>query len=344
MRKIALLLLIFSVVLLGLSARVQAQDGGVLARVIARGKLVCGYNGKLPGFGYIDPNTKKISGFDVDFCRVIAAAILGNADAVDFQLVAPADRFIVMQENKIDIFIENTTFTFDRDTEQGADFGPTTFYDGQTVMTRVADKLTKLEDLKGATICSIKGTTTEQNITDAMAAIDKPFKLVTFDDESQVADAFYNNQCDALTSDRSQLVSDRALHRNPSAYILFDKNLSKEPLTPFYKEGDAQWGNVVRWSVYATIIAEEQGITSQNVDEMVTNAKNPEARRLLGVEGDLYKQIGFDKNWAYNIIKQVGNYGEIYDRNLGPQTPFNLPRGLNDLWTKGGLIYAPPYR
>lgn len=338
---IVAILLVVSMVAPRLS---YAQDTGLLAKVKARGKLVCGINNGVPGFGFVDAKNNTVSGFDTDFCRVIAAAIFGDAKAVDFKPVAAADRFTALQTGDVDVLIRNTTYTFDRDTKQGTDFGPTTFYDGQTVMARVADKLTKLEDLKDLTVCAIKGTTTEQNISDAMAAINTKFKLVTFDDIDQVINAFNANRCDAVTSDRSQLVSKRATSADPKAWVIFDNNLSKEPLTPAWKQGDSQWGDVVRWSVYATMLLEEEGVTSKNADDMVANSKNPDVRRLLGVEGTLYQNLGLDKNWALNIVKQVGNYGEIYDRNLGEGTPFNLPRGLNNLWTKGGLIYAPPYR
>jgi general L-amino acid transport system substrate-binding protein len=344
MRKLLFVSLILSLALLTFPRSLHAQEKTTLEKVRERGSLICGINDQLSGFGFVDKATDKVTGFDADFCRVIAAAVLGKADAVTFLPVATADRFIAIQNNDIDVLIHNTTYTFDRDTKQGADFGPVTFYDGQTVMARVADNLTKLEDLKDASVCAIKGTTTEQNITDAMALINVRFKLITFDDENQVVDAFNTNRCDAVTSDRSQLVSQRAGSKDPAAYNIFEANLSKEPLTPAYKAGDAQWGDIVRWSVYATILAEENGLSSQNVDEMRASSKNPEVLRLLGVEGELYKNLGFDKDWTYNIVKQVGNYGEIYDRNLGKDSPFKLERGLNDLWSKGGLIYAPPYR
>lgn len=335
------LLLVVSVVAPKLS---YAQEGGLLAKVKARGKLVCGINNGVPGFGFIDAKNNTVSGFDTDFCRVIAAAIFGDAKAVDFKPIAAADRFTALQSGEIDVLIRNTTFTFDRDTKQGADFGPTTFYDGQTVMGRVADKLSKLEDLKDLTVCAIKGTTTEQNISDAMAAINTKFKLVTFDDIDQVLNAFTSNRCDAVTSDRSQLVSKRATSADPKAWVIFDSNLSKEPLTPSWKQGDAQWGDVVRWAVYATMIAEDDGVTSKNADDVAANSKNPEVRRLLGVEGKLNENLGFDKSWALNLIKQVGNYGEIYDRTVGPDTALALERTLNAQWEDGGLIYAPPYR
>lgn len=342
--RILALLLIASFALMALPHTANAQGDGLLAKVKARGKLVCGINGGLQGFGFVDSKTNTFSGFDVDYCRVVAAAIFGDATKVDFKSVAAADRFTAIASGEIDVLFRNTTNTFDRDAKQGADFGPTTFYDGQTVLARAADKLAKLTDLKDLTVCAIKGTTTEQNITDAMAAINVKFKLLTFEKIDQVFESFTANRCDAVTSDRSQLTSLRATSKDPKALVLFDENISKEPLTPAYKQGDAQWGDVIRWSVYATIIAEEQGITSKNVDELVAAPKNPEQKRLLGLDGELYKALGLDAKWAYNAIKQVGNYGEIFEKNLGLETPFALKRGLNDLWTKGGLLYAPPYR
>jgi general L-amino acid transport system substrate-binding protein len=338
------LLLALGLIAVAFPRTTAAQGGTLLDKVRARGKLVCGINGGLAGFGAVDSKTNTYSGFDVDFCRVVAAAIFGDATKVEFKAVAAADRFTVIGSGEIDLLSRNTTYTFDRDTKQGADFGPVTFYDGQTVMARAADKLTKLGDLKDLTVCAIKGTTTEQNISDAMKAINTPFKLTTFEKIDQVFEAFTAGRCDAITSDRSQLTSVRATSKTPADFILFDENLSKEPLTPAYKAGDSQWGDVVRWAVYATIDAEELGITSANVDDMAANTTNPEAARLLGKSGELYKSLGLDAKWAYNIIKQVGNYGEIFERNLGEKTPFGLKRGLNALWTKGGLLYAPPYR
>ncbi len=342
--RILALLMVAGLLLVSVPHSASAQGEALLAKVKARGKLICGINGGLQGFGYVDSKTNTFSGFDVDFCRVVAAAIFGDATKVDFKSIAAADRFTAIASGEIDVLFRNTTLTADRDTKQGADFGPTVFYDGQTVMARAADKLAKLADLKDLTVCAIKGTTTEQNITDAMNAINTKFKLLTFEKIEQVFESFTANRCDAVTSDRSQLTSIRATSKNPADYVLFDENLSKEPLTPAYKQGDAQWGDVIHWAVYATIIAEENGVTSANVDDQVATPKNPEIKRLLGGEGELYKSLGFEAKWAYNAIKQVGNYGEIFERNLGEKTPFGLKRGLNDLWTKGGLLYAPPYR
>jgi general L-amino acid transport system substrate-binding protein len=342
--RILALLMVAALLLIAAPRSTSAQGESLLAKVKARGKLVCGINGGLQGFGYVDTASNTYSGFDVDFCRVVAAAIFGDATKVEFKSIAAADRFTAIASGEIDVLFRNTTNTADRDTKQGADFGPTVFYDGQTVMARAADKLTKLTDLADLTVCAIKGTTTEQNITDAMNAINTKFKLLTFEKIDQVFESFTANRCDAVTSDRSQLTSLRATSKTPADYVLFDENLSKEPLTPAYKQGDAQWGDVIRWSVYATIIAEENGITSANVDEQVATPKNPEVKRLLGGEGELYTALGLEAKWAYNAIKAVGNYGEIFERNLGEKTPFGLKRGLNDLWTRGGLLYAPPYR
>lgn len=342
-KKAFALVLLIAALVLPLTSVATAQEGGLLAKVKARGNVICGINNGVPGFGYIDATNNTISGFDVDFCRVIAVAIFGDKSKVELKPVATADRFTALSSGAIDVLIRNTTFTFGRDTAQGADFGPTTFYDGQTIMTRTADNLTKLEQLDGATICAIKGTTTEQNIADATAGKVKVTTLI-FDDIDQVIDGFVKGRCDAVTSDRSQLMSKKATNAEGAKWSVFADNISKEPLTPAWKAGDSQWGDVVRWSVYATIIAEEYDVSSQNIDEQLKNPNlNPEARRLFGLEGELYKSLDFDKDWAVNIVKQVGNYGEIFARNLGA-SPFNFERGFNALWRNGGLIYAPPYR
>jgi general L-amino acid transport system substrate-binding protein len=322
----------------------EAQDGGLLATVRERGNLVCGVNGGLAGFGFVDPEGRA-SGFDVDFCRVIAAAVLGDAEAVEFRPVAAADRFTAIAAGEIDVLVRNTTYTYDRDTVQGADFGPTIFYDGQTVLVREADGIADIAGLDGLTVCVIKGTTSEQNISDTAAAAGVEITLVPFDDIGQVMDSFAAGRCDAATSDRSQLAVQRATREGGSEWVLFAENISREPLTPAYRAGDAQWGDVVRWAIYATIIAEEYGVTSQNIDEQIADpALNPELKRLFGLEGETYAALGFEQNWAQNVIRSVGNYGEIYERNLGASTDINIERGLNNLYTNDGLLYAPPFR
>jgi general L-amino acid transport system substrate-binding protein len=315
--------------------------------VKARGSLICGVNPQIVGFGFQDTQANTFKGFDPDFCRVLAAAIFGDATKVTFKpIAAAADRFPALAAGDIDVLIRNTTFTFGRDSKEGADFGPTTYYDGSTVMVRTADKLAKLEDLKDLTVCAIKGTTNEQAISEAMAAVNTSFKLVSFDDLNAVRDAFAANRCDAITSDATQLLGARAGAKKESEWTIWDIRLTKEPLGPAWKQGDAQWGDLVRWSVYATFILEEKGITSKNVDDIAAKTTDSEVKRLLGLDpkSTLHENLGLDAKWAYNIAKQVGNYGEIFDRNLGEGSPFKLARGLNNLWTKGGLLYAPPFR
>ncbi|HRE46833.1 MAG TPA: amino acid ABC transporter substrate-binding protein [Aggregatilineales bacterium] len=323
----------------------KAQDGGLLATVKARGKVICGVNPGIPGFGYLDSADNTFKGFDPSFCRALAAAIFGDTEAVEWRPIArAADRFPSLASGDIDVLIRNTTFTAGRDTAEGADFAPTTFYDASTVLVRTADSLMTLESLKDLTICAIKGTTNERAIGEAMAAAGATFTLVTYDDIDAVLDAFSANRCDAVTSDRSQLAGKRSSNANGGDWTIWDANLTKEPLGPVVKAGDSQWLDVVRWTVYATIIAEEKGITSTNIDDVLATTKDPETLRLFGKDGELYKALGLEANWAYNIIKNVGNYGEIFDSTVGEGSPLGLPRGLNALWLNGGLQYAPPYR
>jgi len=327
--------------------RVQAQTGGLLAKVKERGKLICGVNPQIAGFGYLDPKDNTFKGFDPDFCRVLAAGLFGDATKVEFKpIAAPADRFIALAAGEIDVLIRNTTFTFERDTRENADFGPTIFYDGSTIMVRTADNINKLEDLKGLTVCALNGTTNAQSITEAMAAIQTKFKLVTFDNLNDVISAFSSDRCDAVTSDSSQLAGARSVATDGPTWTIWDQRLTKEPLGPAIKAGDSQWGDYVRWAIYATFIFEENGITSKNVDEMMKTTTNADVKRLLGLDekSKLNADLGLDPKWAYNIVKQVGNYGEIFDRNLGEGSALKLARGLNNLWTNGGLLYAPPFR
>jgi general L-amino acid transport system substrate-binding protein len=325
------------------AAPTRAQDGGLLAQVRQRGQLICGINNGVPGFGFVDAANNTVSGFDTDFCRALAAAIFGDATKVEFKPIAAADRFTAIGSGEIDVLIRNTTNTFTRDTAQGAEFGPTIFYDGQAILVRTADNVAALADLNGATICAIQGTTTQQNIADATAGSVK-VEVLTFENIDQVIENFNQERCNAITSDRSQLVSKKATAANGADWTILAGNISKEPLAPVWKAGDAQWGDLVRWVVYATIIAEEYGVTQENIDAQLANADlNPEAKRLFSVEGELYKNLGLEPTWAVNVIKAVGNYGEIFNRNLGV-APFNFERGLNELWRNGGLVYAPPYR
>ncbi len=320
----------------------QPAAGARLALVKSRGKVICGVNDALPGFSALDKTTGQFAGFDADFCRAIAAAVLGDATKVEFRPLNTAQRGPALQTGEIDVLIRNTTWTSSRDTAWGL-FAPTTFYDGQGMMVNKALKAKTLKDLKGATICVQQGTTTELNLTDQMRAAGVDFKPVVFQDIDPTYAAYEQGRCDAVTSDKSQLASRRTVFKTPADHEIMDVTMSKEPLGPATPLGDDQWYNVVKWTVFATFQAEESAITSKNVEDTAKTSKDPVITRLLGDEA-LAKGLGLDKDWVVKVIKAVGNYGEIYDRHLGPTTPLNIPRGLNKQWTEGGLIYAPPYR
>jgi len=310
--------------------------------VKGRGKLICGVNGGLPGFSYLDEATGRMVGFDADFCRAIAAAIFDDPEAVEFRALSTKDRGPALQTGEIDVLIRNTTWTISRDATWGL-FAPTTFYDGQGMMVRKELGATKLEDLEGATICVQTGTTTELNLTDQMRARGVKFEPVVFEEIDPTYAAYDEGRCDAVTSDRSQLAARRTVMKNPDDHVILDVVMSKEPLGPVVPLGDDQWFNVVKWVVFGTFQAEESGITSKNLDTFMTS-QDPVVRRLLGLEGELGQELGLTNDFVARVIKHVGNYEEIFNRNLGPDTPFKMDRGPNALWTKGGLLYAPPFR
>jgi len=313
---------------------------GRLALVQERGMLICGINGSLPGFSFLDSATGETTGFDADFCRAVAAAVLGDPTLVEFRALNADARGPALQSQEIDVLIRNTTWTVTRDTDWGL-FAPTTFYDGQGMMVRAEDGIETLADLGSATICVQTGTTTELNLADVFASEGIDFTPLPFGEIEQTYSAYDEGSCDAVTSDRSQLLAQRTTLTNPEDHVILDAVMSKEPLGPVVPHGDEAWFNVVKWVVFATFEAEERGITQDNVADMV-GSDNPVIARLLGADGDLGLRL--DADWVVNVISAVGNYGEIYDRNLGPGTPFDLARGPNSLWTDGGLLYAPPYR
>lgn len=323
----------------------EQPSEGRLALVQERGELICGVNGSLPGFSFLDSDGNN-TGFDADFCRAVAAAVLGDSEAVDFRALSADQRGPALQTGEVDVLIRNTTWTVSRDTSWGL-FAPTTFYDGQAIMVYADVGAETLEDLAGATICVQTGTTTELNLADAFSRIGVQIDTQTFADIDPTYQAYEEERCDAVTSDRSQLVARRTAFENPEDHVILDAVLSKEPLGPVAPLGDDEWFNVVKWVTLATIQAEEFGIDSTNVEEAL-NSEDPSVLRFLGVtpEGtDPFDSgLGLEPDWVVNVISQVGNYAEIYDRNLGPGTPFELERGLNSLWTEGGLLYAPPYR
>jgi len=317
--------------------------GGTLKQVQERGMLKCGGNASVPGFGYLDPATQKFAGFDVDFCKAVAAAVLGDAEKVEVRQTSAQERFPVLQSGEIDMLSRNTTWTISRDTSLGFNFAPVTFYDGQGMMVRKDSGVKTLKDLEGATICVQQGTTTEKNLADVFRALGIKYEPVVIENADATRNAYDEGRCDGFTTDKSGLVSQQILLKKPEDHIILEDTMSKEPLAPLVRHGDDQWFDIVKWVIYGTIAAEEYGITSKNVEEMVAS-ENPIIRNLLGAEGDLGKGLGLDNDFMVNVIKQVGNYGEIYDRNLGPATPFNLPRAQNALYNQGGLMYAPPFR
>lgn len=321
-----------------------AQDrpvGEITQRVIDRGSLVCGVNAAVPGFGSQN-EAGEFSGFDIDTCRAVAAAILGDSNAVEFRPLTAAERPTALASGEVDMISRNTTFTLQRDTDWGATFAPTTFYDGAGYMVKTASGFATIQDLDGGVICTNAGTTTELKITDSFESAGLTFTLQTFQDFDGVMAAFDEGRCDAVSTDKSGLLSRRASTADPGSYTILDVTISKEPLGPLTPQSDEQFADIVRWTVYGLIQAEELGITSENVDSFVADTSNPEVNSFLGT-GDVTSgaYLGLANDFMVTVIKSVGNYGEIYDRHL---TPLGLQRGLNNLYTNGGLMYSPPFR
>jgi general L-amino acid transport system substrate-binding protein len=328
----------------GAAAEAVTFEGGgdTLGEVQSRGTLNCAAHGSLPGFGFIDEDGNW-AGFDWDFCRAVAAAVLGDSEAVEGRPVTATERFPVLQSGEADVLIRNTTWTTQRDTALGFDFVPITFYDGQGMMVRADSGITTLEDMEGGTVCVQAGTTTEKNLADVFRQLGINSESVVFPDTTSTTQAYDDGRCDGLTTDKSGLVAVRVQLTNPDDHVILDATMSKEPLGPLTRHGDNNWNDIVNWTVNCTFQAEELGITSENVDEFL-GSDDPYVLNVLGVEGDLGQPMGLNNDFCYQVIKQVGNYGEIYNRNLGPDTAFDLPRGLNAPYTEGGLLYSPPFR
>lgn len=317
---------------------------GRLSTVLARKKLVCGVNGSLAGFSVLESNG-DYSGIDAEFCRAVAAALFNDVKAVEFRKLSTTERFAALQSGDVDVVFRNTTWTLNRDTAVGMDFVATTFFDGGGMMVPKKSNIKKLEDLGGATICVLTGTTNEQVLTDVFKARNIKFTPLTFPDANALYQAFGQGRCDAVTSDKSQLAGQRAsLLKNPDDYVIMDDTLSKEPLGPMVASNDSAWRDVIQWVVFATFYAEEAGINQKNVDDMRANSTDTNILRFLGKSGTLGKDMALTNDVFYQVIKLVGNYGDIFDRTLGPTTKFNVPRGLNQPYTKGGIQYAPPFR
>ena len=314
-----------------------------LDQVKAEGFLRCGINGVLPGFSTVD-DLGNFSGLDVDYCRAIAAAIFGDSNKVKFTPLTPKERFTALQSGEIDILSRNTTWTFSRDTGQGINFVGVIYYDGQGIMVKKSIGVKSAKELDGATICINQGTTSELNLADFFRTNGLSFTPVTFEKPDEVVAAYATGRCDAYTSDRSQLAVQRVKLANQDDHVILPDVLSKEPLGPAVQQGDDQWFDIAKWVYYVLLNAEEYGVTSDNVDEARATSKTADMQRMLGVRGNFGQLLGLPKDFGYQVIKQVGNYGEIYDRNVGPNTPIGLERGVNAIWSNGGLHYAPPIR
>jgi general L-amino acid transport system substrate-binding protein len=328
----------------------QAADGdSLLDAVQSRGSVLCGVNDAVPGFGVLNEDG-DYEGFDIDFCRVIAAGVLGDADAVDYVPLSAEARFTALQAGEIDVLSRNTTWTATRDGSEGASFTQTTFFDGQGMMVRGDSGFGSVDDMDNTVVCVLSGTTTELNLESQFAARGLTYEALTFEDNDTLQEAFTADRCDGWTSDKSQLAAVRSAwpdaEGGPDDLEILDDTLSKEPLGPATPDGDSAWFDAVNWSIIATIQAEEFDIDSSNVEDVAAEADpetDPEVARFLGVDGH-DAGLGLDPDFALNIVSQVGNYAEIFDRNVGPDTGLGLERNENALWTDGGLLYPMPYR
>ncbi|ADG92246.1 cationic amino acid ABC transporter, periplasmic binding protein [Arcobacter nitrofigilis DSM 7299] len=329
-----------SIAALAIASTVSSAD--TLDTTIKNGKLSCGLNTGLPGFAAPDSDGVW-KGIDVDVCRAVAAAVLGDATKVKYAHLNAKERFTALQSGEIDVLARNTTWTATRDTSLGLNFTGVNYYDGQGFLVSKKLGVKSAKELDGATFCIQAGTTTELNLTDYFKSHNMKYTPITYDTSAQTIQGFEEGRCDALTSDSSQLYALRTQLKNPSSAIVLPEIISKEPLGPVVRQGDDKWFNIVKWTEIAMLNAEDLGVNSKNVDEMLKST-NPNIQRLLGVTGDIGKNLGLDPKWAYNIIKQVGNYGESFERNVGQGSPLKIERGLNALWKNGGLQYGAPIR
>ncbi|MEX6508898.1 amino acid ABC transporter substrate-binding protein [Jiella sp. M17.18] len=338
--KSMLLTAVFGLSLVGLAA--GAASAQTLQTVKSRGMLRCGVNTGLPGFA--SQNDKgEWQGLDVDYCKAVAAAVFGDASKIQYVPLSAVQRFPALQNNEIDMLARNTTWTMDRDTTLGLAFAGVNYYDGQGFMVKKELGVNSALELSGATVCVQSGTTTELNLADYFKSHNMNYNPVVIEAQSSVNSAYDSGRCDVLTTDASGLAASRLEMSKPDDNVILPEIISKEPLGPVVRQGDWQWFNIVKWTHNALLDAEELGVTKENVDQMM-KSDNPEVRRLLGEDKDFGQSIGLSKDWAVNIIKAVGNYGEIFERNIGVNTPLKIQRGMNALWTKGGIQYGMPIR
>jgi general L-amino acid transport system substrate-binding protein len=320
-----------------------AAMAGTVDDVMKKGHVQCGVSQGLAGFSNPDQQGNW-TGIDVDLCRAVAAAVLGDADKVKFTPLSAKERFTALQSGEVDILSRNTTWTLVRDSALGLNFAGVNYYDGQGFMIRKDLGVKSALELDGASVCVNIGTTTELNLSDYFRANGMKFNPVVFEKADEVVAAYDSGRCDVYTTDQSGLAAQRIKLKEPNAHIILPEVISKEPLGPVVRHGDDKWLDAVKWTLYAMVEAEELGVTSKNVDQMKGSTTNPNIKRLLGTEGDGGKSLGLSADWAYNIIKQVGNYGESYERHVGVNTSLGLERGQNALWKDGGLQYAMPVR
>ena len=325
-----------------MAGQAQAASGDTLAQIKKKGELQCGVSDGLPGFS--NPNAKGVwEGIDVDLCHALAAGIFGDANKVKFIPLNAKERFTALQSGEVDVLSRNTTWTLSRDATMGLTFTTTLYYDGQGFLVNKALGVKSAKELDGASICIQAGTTTELNVADYFKANGMKFTTVVFDTSDQTVKGFESGRCDVLTSDQSQLYALKIKLAKPDAAQVLPEVISKEPLGPAVRQGDEQWSTLVKWTLFAMVSAEELGVTSKNVDEMKAS-KNPDVRRLLGLEEPSGKVLGIQPDWGYQIVKQVGNYGEVFERTVGKGSALGIDRGVNALWNQGGFMYAPPIR
>jgi general L-amino acid transport system substrate-binding protein len=320
----------------------QAATAQTLKTVKDRGQLSCGVSQGLPGFS--SPDDKgNWTGLDVDVCRAIAAAVLNDPTKIKFVPLSAKDRFTALQSGEIDVLSRNTTWTVSRDTSLGANFTGVTYYDGQGFMVKKALKVNSALELNSASVCVQTGTTTEQNLADYFKGNNMKYEVIAFGTADETVKAYESGRCDVFTTDVSQLYAQRLKLANPADHVVLPEVVSKEPLGPMVRHGDDQWFDIVKWTLFAMVTAEEMGVTQKNVDEMAKSDK-PEFKRVFGADGNLGEQLGLTKDWVTRIVKATGNYGESFDRNVGAGSKLGIARGLNQLWNKGGIQYAPPIR
>ena len=324
-------------------AAVSAASAGTLDDVKAKGFIQCGVSQGLIGFSNPD-DQNNWTGMDVDFCRAVASAVFNDPQKVKFTPLSAKERFTALQSGEVDILSRNTTWTMSRDTSLGLKFAGVMYYDGQGFMVKKSLGVNSALGLNGASVCTNTGTTTELNLADYFKANNMTYQVVAFEKNEEVLKAYQEGRCDVFTTDQSGLYAERLKFANPDEHVVLPEIISKEPLGPVVRQGDDAWFNVVKWTYFALLNAEELGVTSKNVDEMKASSTNPEIIRLVGKEGDFGTGIGLTNDWAVQIIKGTGNYGEIFERNVGESTPLKIARGKNALWTQGGLQYAPPIR